>query len=388
MGIIGVAFRSQVMALKASEDGDGLPDSAIIGAIDYCTLMKNRGTNIVAINASFGGPEFSTTLRDSIQAAGDAGIIFCAAAGNSATDNDVDFIYPASYRLANMIVVAASGQSDELASFSSYGPNTVDLAAPGVNTLSALPTSRAGTIAMVRSPNATYAAGDFEYSGTTTGVTATIYYCGLGYPEDFPPAVNNNIALIERGILNFSTKVGNAMAAGARAVIIYNNGLGSIYGTLQFQNDWLPTVWITQADGLTLAAATPTPGTVINAPNPEEIYQFLNGTSMATPHVAGAVAFAAMNFPNETVPQRIARIVRNVTPLPNLSGKVISGGRLNLARTVDTDANGLPDWWEQEYFNHLIGTNPAADADADGASNLKEWLAGTNPTSALSVLRP
>src|ERR1035437_3543585 len=50
----------------------------------------------------------------------------------------------------------------------------------------------------------------------------------------------------------------------------------------------------------------------------------------------------------------------------------------------DTDANGLPDWWELKYFNVLTGTNPNADADLDGASNLFEHLTGTNPTNAIS----
>src|ERR1035437_10557530 len=50
----------------------------------------------------------------------------------------------------------------------------------------------------------------------------------------------------------------------------------------------------------------------------------------------------------------------------------------------DTDANGLPDWWELKYFNVLTGTNPNADADLDGASNLFEYLTGTNPTNAIS----
>jgi subtilisin family serine protease len=170
-------------------------------------------------------------------------------------------------------------------------------------------------------------------------------------------------------------------------VIIYNNVSGGINGTLQFQNDWLPTVWISEADGASLAAATPTPGTVINAPDPSQIYEFLNGTSMATPHVAGAVGFVAMNFPAENVSQRVSRILQNVTPVTNLFGLVISGGRLNLARTVDTDLNDLPDWWEQKYFSQLTGTNPNADPDADGATNLAEWLAGTNPTNPQSVLR-
>src|SRR5207244_1401217 len=115
--------------------------------------------------------------------------------------------------------------------------------------------------------------------------------------------------------------------------------------------------------------------------------QLLDGTSMATPHVSGAVAFAAMNFPTETVAQRIQRLVSNVDPVAGLQGKVKSGGRLNLLRTVDADANGLPDWWELQYFGHLTGTNPNADADGDGLSNLQEYVADTNPLDSGSTLR-
>jgi hypothetical protein len=70
-----------------------------------------------------------------------------------------------------------------------------------------------------------------------------------------------------------------------------------------------------------------------------------------------------------------------------LSGKVTTGGRLNLPRSVDTDANGLPDWWEQQFFGRLTGTDPNADPDHDGARNLAEYLAGTDPTSFNSALR-
>ncbi len=50
----------------------------------------------------------------------------------------------------------------------------------------------------------------------------------------------------------------------------------------------------------------------------------------------------------------------------------------------DTDGNGLPDWWELKYFGVLTGTDPNADPDHDGASNLFEYLTGTNPTNASS----
>jgi hypothetical protein len=54
---------------------------------------------------------------------------------------------------------------------------------------------------------------------------------------------------------------------------------------------------------------------------------------------------------------------------------------------VDTDGNGLPDWWEQLYFGHLTGTDPNADPDGDGFSNMQEYIADTNPTNSNSFLR-
>jgi hypothetical protein len=53
----------------------------------------------------------------------------------------------------------------------------------------------------------------------------------------------------------------------------------------------------------------------------------------------------------------------------------------------DTDGNGLPDSWEEQYFD-VIGVVPSADADDDGSSNMMEYLAGTHPRSASSVFRP
>jgi subtilisin family serine protease len=384
IGVIGVNYRARIMALKASNDGNSLASSAIISALQYATMMKTRGVNIVAINASFGGGGSSSTESAAIQAAGNAGIVFCCAAGNSSLDHDVTPDYPSSYRLNNMIVVAASDQNDALADFSDYGPTTVDLTAPGVNVLSTVLLS---TTTYVAEGSTTYLANELAYSGSTLGITATIYDCGLGYPTDFPASVSNNIALISRGTLYFSDKVANAMAAGARAAIIYNNAAGNFSGTLGNPGNWIPAISISQADGQTLTSLVPATGTVVNASNPSPGYELLDGTSMATPHVAGAVAFAAMNFPTESVAQRIQRVLANVDPVIGLQGLVVTGGRLNLLRIVDTDLNGLPDWWEQTYFGHLLGAQDSADADGDGSSNLAEWVAGTNPTNPASCLR-
>jgi len=388
LGVIGVDFQAHVMMLKASTDGSSISSAAEIEAIQYATMMKGRGVNIVALNASFGGGSFSSTEQSAIQAAGTAGIIFCAAAGNNTANNDTTLFYPASYRLSNEIVVAATDENDALASFSNFGATTVDLGAPGVDIYSLLPLNQspASTSSVVQGAN-TYQANMISFSGATNSITRTIYRCGIGNPADFPLAVSNNIALIERGTLTFSNKVINAMHAHAAAAIIFNNAAGNFLGTLAsgFTN-WIPAVSIAQADGQALTNIAPVTGTVTNIPDPTVAYQYLAGTSMATPHVAAAVAFAAMNFPTETVTQRIHRILTNATPVTGLSGKVVTGARLNLARMVDTDTNGLPDWWELQYFNQLTGVSPTADPDNDHENNLAEFLAGTVPTNSASVL--
>jgi hypothetical protein len=53
----------------------------------------------------------------------------------------------------------------------------------------------------------------------------------------------------------------------------------------------------------------------------------------------------------------------------------------------DADGDGMPDWWERQYFGSVTHCAPDADADGDGMSALHEYVADTNPTNALSALR-
>jgi len=138
IGVSGVNWKCKIMPLKAGSSY-GFLLSDIIEAIEYVIMMKEKGVNIVAINASYGGYYYSDVERLAIDTAGKSGIVFVAASGNDSNNNDITPVYPASYDCSNIISVAATDQDDNLANFSNYGINTVDLGAPGVSILSTVP---------------------------------------------------------------------------------------------------------------------------------------------------------------------------------------------------------------------------------------------------------
>ena len=59
---------------------------------------------------------------------------------------------------------------------------------------------------------------------------------------------------------------------------------------------------------------------------------------------------------------------------------------ITITGTLDTDGDGLPDWWEQLYFSNPTNAVASADSDGDGMTNLQEFLAGTNPRDSRSRL--
>jgi subtilisin family serine protease len=135
-GIAGINWTVQIMPLKFLGRGGFGSTKNAIEAINYAIDRKKNGVNLRVINASWGSTQNSRALEDAIRAAGDAGILFVAAAGNSSTDNDRRPHYPSNYDLPNMISVAALDRNDLLATFSNYGSKTVHVAAPGREILS------------------------------------------------------------------------------------------------------------------------------------------------------------------------------------------------------------------------------------------------------------
>ncbi|MGC8882785.1 MAG: S8 family peptidase [Bryobacteraceae bacterium] len=143
-GVAGVVWNVKLITAKFLGRRGGTTANAV-KAVDYITDLKLRhGLNIVATNNSWGGGGYSQALYDAIERANQAGILFIAAAGNGGPDgvgdnNDTTPSYPASYPNANIIAVAAITSTGALASFSNYGPTSVDIGAPGSGIYSTLP---------------------------------------------------------------------------------------------------------------------------------------------------------------------------------------------------------------------------------------------------------
>lgn len=141
LGVVGVNWNVKIMAIKIYDnDGFGTTSAMLINAYNYVTMMKNRGINIRVTNNSYGGCDeacgYDQATKDALDAMGNAGILNVFAAGNDNINNDVTPSYPVSYTSPSVLGVAASTSTDAKAGFSSYGPVSVDLAAPGSGILS------------------------------------------------------------------------------------------------------------------------------------------------------------------------------------------------------------------------------------------------------------
>ena len=136
IGIAGVNWKVKIMALKFMNAGGFGTVKDAIESINYVIARKKSGVNVRVISASWGFTQRSRALEDVIRKANDAGILFVAASGNASVDTDRRPHFPSSYKLPNIISVAALDRNDLLASFSNYGAKGVHVAAPGKEILS------------------------------------------------------------------------------------------------------------------------------------------------------------------------------------------------------------------------------------------------------------
>jgi thermitase len=131
-GVMGVLGKVKLLPIKMMDHkGRGELEHAI-KAFDYLSKSPAR-----AVNCSWGSNLYSEILEEMIQKMEQQGKFFIVAAGNlRGRNNDEHPTYPANYSAPNIISISAHNARARHSHFSTYGPKTVHIAAPGTKILS------------------------------------------------------------------------------------------------------------------------------------------------------------------------------------------------------------------------------------------------------------
>jgi serine protease len=283
-GVVGVAPNTSfyiVRVFAGGTDGCGWAySSTLVDAANRCKSAADaQGKNLV-INMSLGGGTSSTTESNGFATLYNTGsVLSIAAAGNA---GNTTMSYPASYN--SVMSVAAIDSNKALAGFSQRN-SQVEIAAPGVDVLSTMP----GTDASLSVSGQGFIVSPM--TGTFQG-TASAALVNGGLCTSTNSAWSGRVVLCERGTISFADKNTNVQNSGGRATVIYNNVAGSFGGTLNGAASTIPSISLSQEDGQFLVAsrigATANVSTIVT--NPASGYGLMSGTSMASPHAAGAAA--------------------------------------------------------------------------------------------------
>jgi subtilisin family serine protease len=354
----------KILAAKVlNEEGSGTT-ADIANGFAYAGIM-----NAKVANASLGGAGTSTTLDNAIKA--HPSTLYVVSAGNDGLNNDNSPHGPCNPATtpdaANKICVAATNSSDALPAFSNFGAVNVDLAAPGADILSTVPTTKTVfTDNFETSIVGRWMTNDAGQTGTPRWARTTLFSTSPTHSITDSPAGNyganqNNWA---RNTTGFDLTGGSTCKVTAQAKIDTEDDFDNF--TVDFTRtpanaaSWQQKFLFNGTGQGRVTAFVPAPfngqtgvfvrfrldsdGTVQDdgvyvddvavtcfiSTFDATSYAFFNGTSMATPQVAGSAAFLFTKFPAATVAQIKDKILRSVDKKPALNGKVATGGRLNL----------------------------------------------------------
>lgn len=327
LGVAGVNWDVTMISTKFLGPGGGYTSDAIM-AVDYLTDLKTRhGINIVASNNSWGGGGYSAALHSAIIRSAKANILFVAAAGNNASNNDATANYPSNYSTLQgtstttaasyeaVIAVAALTNTGSLASYSNFGATTVDIGAPGSGILSTLSGGTYGT-----------------YSGTsmaTPHVTGAVALYASAYPAASGAAIRDAILATGRPTSSLAGKsvTGDRLDVAAALNAAPAVGISITGGSVVEGNSGTRQLAFTVA----LSAAAPATVTVN--------FSTANGTATAGSDYAsqsGTLAFA----PGETSKTILVDVIGDTVVEANETFTIALSGASANARIQTTSATG------------------------------------------------
>lgn len=372
LGVSGVSWRAPIVPVRIGYfDGSVVPEASSA----YSSLAW-AATHARVVNMSFGGerpPGSAEQAAYETVFAQYPDTLFVAAAGNgddsgNGVDNDgPSRMLPCATTSPNLICVAATNALDGLARFSNYGATTVDLGAPGVNILStqqafASPfddpdlTGFAGWTQAPAASWTTYVVGTTHVvqlgddatslaagtrSLTLPPVAASGRDCRLSVLADVdlaPVAGDFEVwagatGMPVRKVLDAGARTGSFEVdlsdfdgASGLEVEFRASGGAAIYGRSRPQ-------FVLMGD--------PTITCVTDQPARGE-YGYKSGTSMAAPIVSGAAALLLSRRPDLTVAELRRALLDTTTRVPALTGKTVTGGRLDIAAAMASIAVSSP----------------------------------------------
>jgi len=380
VGIKGILPNNKVNLhiIKVFNESGYAYSSSLLTAVQRC---QQNGAQVV--NMSLGGPSFNSAENTGLQAIADAGVLLIAAAGN---DGDSTDSYPASYD--SVMSIAAVDENNQHANFSQFTAQ-VEVSGPGEAILSTVAgDGRQGYITYGGStvgddrvaPQTRFvpSGSSFVVSNINATVSGDLAACSRSGATYSCGNMSGRICVAERNDNQLGSNypeinaVEACIDAGAAGVVVYSNsdrpGLQNPFLVDRDTVVSIPTVSVNRSTGQTLAAAAGTRATLEVAGNRD--YDYYNGTSMATPHVAGVAALAWSNNLNCTAAE-----VR--TALKETAIDLDVPGRDNRTGYGLVQAKAASDYLAA---NCGSGNNGGGNGDAGsaGASNLSanrnQWL--------------
>jgi subtilisin family serine protease len=371
LGVTGVCWSAKIMAVRVLNSQGSGTTASIINGVNFAVT---NGAKVINMSLGGAGP-FDQAYSDEITNALNNDVVVVVAAANDTNNNDTSPRYPCNFTHANLVCVAALDQNFALASFSDWGATSVDVGAPGTNMLS----SWAGTNTTITDTMNAAAAwtftGGWNYMTWLDGNLTS--HNGFADPAVWSAAspygqgVNDSIyktfdlSIYTTAVLNFwingkvnvgdgfsakmNTVTGDPFATGGMFIYDQNSAMNVNWNFNFYPNFYAVTADLSSCKSVNCtigfklmsdAASTGAMGPMVTNFTIDTLtvntasYNTENGTSMASPAVAGVAAMVRAYNPQYTYADVVSSIKNSGRSVASLAGKTTTGKAVDATAAI------------------------------------------------------